>query len=60
MPSSRATAVLSRSDGAITGSTGAEGEPMNTLLELIVNPYIISFVLLAIIVMADALSAAAR
>jgi|KBSMisStaDraftv2_1062788.scaffolds.fasta_scaffold3187430_2 hypothetical protein len=33
---------------------------MNTLLELIANPYIISFVLLAIIVMADALSAAAR
>lgn len=33
---------------------------MNTLLELIANPYIISFALLAIIVMADARSAAAR
>jgi hypothetical protein len=33
---------------------------MDTLLELIANPDIISFVLLAIIVIADALSAAAR
>jgi len=33
---------------------------MNTLLELIANPYIISFALLAIIVMADARSAAAQ